>query len=161
VGHDRADEQSLAYPAIMTSCADCHDGVTASRECDTCHVGDIADAGGGTAEFDLVRLEPPTTCQGCHSLEGCTECHGIEMPHPPGWGDPRNHARSGAFDTDLCVRCHDEMCSPCHSQIHTSHVPDWRTGHRNAERVTCPQCHDETKVGTDMCTLCHDEDAEG
>ncbi len=155
VGHDRAGGESLASSAMMTTCADCHDGKTASRDCSTCHVGDIAQAGSGPAEYALVQLAAPTTCSGCHSLEGCTECHGIEMPHPQGWADPKRHAPSGAFDTKVCVLCHDAGCTSCHMQIHINHGPDWKTTHQTEESGTCTQCHDAKKVGNDMCRLCH------
>ena len=64
--------------------------------------------------------------------------------------------RSGAFDTTVCVRCHDAGCSPCHGGIHTSHGPDWNTRHQTGNSQVCTQsCHDPNKVGTDMCHLCH------
>lgn len=155
VGHDPAGAKSPASSAIMTTCADCHDGKTASSGCSTCHVGDIAQAGSGPAEYALVQLAAPTTCSGCHSLEGCTECHGIEMPHPQGWADPKRHAPSGAFDTKICVLCHDAGCTECHMQIHVNHGANWKTEHRTADSSTCIRCHDAQKVGTDMCRLCH------
>lgn len=161
VGHDPADVGAVATPAVMTSCADCHDGVTAPRDCATCHVGDIAQAGDGPGQFAPVKLDGPATCDGCHSTEGCTECHGIEMPHPTGWADPKNHAPEGAFDTDLCVRCHDDGCAPCHSDIHGNHGAEFRIGHQTAERSTCLNCHDAQAVGPDMCRLCHAEGAGG
>jgi hypothetical protein len=155
VGHDATGTQSRSISA-MNSCAECHDGTTASRECATCHVGDIAFVGSGPAEYASVELGSPATCDGCHSLEGCTECHGLEMPHPEGWAEPKAHARSGAFDTELCGRCHDPGCQPCHRQIHTDHPADWKNLHKSADRNTCTQCHNVEKVGTDMCRLCHD-----
>lgn len=155
VGHDGAGSEVLTSSAMMTSCADCHDGKTAPRDCRTCHVGDISQVGGGPEEYALVQLAAPTTCRGCHSLEGCTECHGIEMPHPEGWADPKMHAPRGAFDTQVCVRCHDTGCTSCHMQIHRSHPPDWKTKHQTADSGTCTQCHSASLVGSDMCRLCH------
>lgn len=146
---------NAASSAIMTTCTDCHDGKTASRECGTCHVGDIAYAGNGPDAYARVELTSPTTCEGCHPLDGCYECHGIEMPHPEGWADPKMHAPSGAFDTTVCVTCHDPGCTDCHMQIHVNHGPNWRTEHQTADRSYCTRCHDPNKVGTDMCRLCH------
>lgn len=156
VGHEGPGTKVTSRAAVMSSCADCHDGRTAPRECSTCHVGDIAYAGRGPDDFAPIQLAAPTTCRGCHSLEGCNECHGIEMPHPQDWADPKQHAPQGAFDTELCVRCHDAGCSECHIQIHTNHVPDWKSKHQTADRQSCTQCHSEQKVGSDMCRLCHE-----
>lgn len=158
VGHDPqgTDTAALSSSGAMSTCTDCHDGKTASRACSTCHVGDIAQAGAGPKEYARIDLAAPTTCKGCHSLDRCTACHGIEMPHPPGWGDPKMHAKAGAFDTTVCVRCHDAGCSPCHGGIHTSHGPDWKTRHQTAgDGAWCTRCHAPQKVGTDMCRLCH------
>ena len=156
VGHDPAGAKSPAPSAMMTTCADCHDGKTASRDCSTCHVGDIAQAGSGPEDYARVQLGSPATCVGCHSLEGCNECHGIEMPHPQDWADPKNHAPAGAFDTTVCVRCHDAGCNPCHMQIHVNHGPNWKAEHKTTtDRSLCIRCHDPQKVGTDMCRLCH------
>lgn len=158
VGHDPkgAKSSALSFSGIMTTCADCHDGKTASRDCSTCHLGDISQAGAGPKEYARIDISAPTTCKGCHSLDSCTACHGIVMPHPPGWRDAKMHARAGAFDTTVCVRCHDAGCSPCHGGIHTGHGPDWKTRHQTGQDTTfCTRCHDANAVGTDMCRLCH------
>ena len=158
VGHDPTGAKSgaLSSYGIMTTCTDCHDGKTASRDCETCHVGDIAYAGTGPKDFARIDLGAPTTCKGCHPLDSCFACHGIVMPHPPGWKNPKMHAPSGAFDTTVCVRCHDAGCSPCHGGIHTSHGPEWKTGHQTGQSQFCTQsCHDPKQVGADMCHLCH------
>jgi hypothetical protein len=160
VGHDPKGTKSAALSpyGVMTTCTDCHDGKIASRDCSTCHVGDIAYSGAGPNEFARIDLSPPTNCKGCHSLDSCTACHGIVMPHPPGWGDPKMHAPAGAFDTAVCVRCHDAACGPCHGGIHTAHGPNWKTQHQTAgpgTTCTVPGCHDINVVGADWCRLCH------
>ncbi len=158
VGHQASGTiVGAAASAVMSACADCHDGKTASKECTTCHQGDFALANKDSGGFAKVDLPAPATCRGCHDLTGCTTCHGIEMPHPPNWADPKVHAKAGAFDTTVCVRCHDSTCSPCHSQIHGSHGAGYKEEHKKSTDGTwCTlRCHEKDKVGTDMCTLCH------
>lgn len=143
---------------VMSSCADCHDGQTASSECSTCHERDFALASMDSGGFAKVDLPAPTTCRGCHELTRCTACHGIEMPHPANWKDPKQHAPAGAFDQTVCSRCHDRTCSECHRAIHDNHGPEWKVAHQeNPDGTWCTlRCHDKTKVGENMCALCHE-----
>ena len=157
VGHQPAGATYGALlSGVMTTCADCHDGIIASKACSTCHVGDISAAGTGFGGFAKIDLSPPSNCRGCHTLVRCYACHGIEMPHPANWGDPREHARAGAFDTSVCVRCHDPGCAPCHSGIHDNHGPQWKTEHQTRTPDNCSAvCHNRKAVGDNMCELCH------
>ncbi|MCL4368749.1 MAG: hypothetical protein M1337_06245, partial [Actinobacteria bacterium] len=157
VGHQTAGAASGGLASgVMSLCAECHDGVKAPKACSTCHVGDISGVGTGGNSFAKIDLGVPKTCRGCHSLERCTACHGIEMPHPKGWGDPKQHARAGAFDTTVCVRCHDANCQQCHTMIHSNHGPQWRTEHQRGDPTRCSGfCHNRDRVGDNMCLLCH------
>jgi len=160
VGHQGLGAKEGALSSgVMTTCSDCHDGKVASNACSTCHVGDIALVGGSANSFAKIELDAPKNCKGCHSLDRCTACHGLVMPHPEGWADPKQHAKYGAFDTTVCVRCHGNTssgCAPCHGSIHSSHLPTWKTEHQKAQASQCsPGCHDPEKVGPDMCALCH------
>jgi len=158
VGHQPREVKSGALPGgVMWTCADCHDGRTAANECSTCHERDMAMKAADTGGFAKIDLPGPSTCRGCHDLTGCNACHGIEMPHPADWSDPKMHAPRGAFDRGTCSRCHDRNCTECHIGLHDSHGPDWREEHKEAtDGTTCTRrCHDKTKVGVDMCTLCH------
>ncbi len=158
VGHQPAGVTMGALPrSIMSTCADCHDGATADRACTTCHERDFALASIDSGGLAKVDLPGPSTCKGCHDLTGCTNCHGIEMPHPPDWGDPKVHAPQGAFDTAVCIRCHDRGCTECHRGIHDNHGADWKQTHsENPDGSWCTQrCHDADKVGKNMCALCH------
>jgi hypothetical protein len=156
VGHSA--EPTTPRPALrMAVCVKCHDGEHAPRECALCHLSDVAFTN-EPATFGKIDLPAPTTCRGCHDLTGCTECHGVEMPHPENWSDPKVHAKLGAFDgSKTCDLCHESGCSPCHSQaLHTNHGSDWKTVHATVKSSSgCLGCHSEAKVGPDMCKLCH------
>lgn len=156
VGHSL--EPTAPRPALrMAVCMSCHDGEQAPRECSECHLSDVAFTNAAVT-FGKIDLPPPTTCRGCHDIAPCTACHGVEMPHPENWSDPKVHAKLGAFDrSKTCDLCHEAGCSPCHSQaLHTNHGSDWKTVHATVKTSAgCLGCHDEAKVGSDMCKLCH------
>lgn len=148
----------------MSLCVLCHDGRQAPAKCDLCHVGDIT----GTRDvsmrhYPMVTLGPPTTCRGCHSLDSCNECHGLELPHTKEFVEKGEvHGPQAAFGRRaLCERCHtrDECTAPCHPQsAHPadSHVKDWRTKHgADASADTqswCRGCHNKADFG---CRMCH------
>lgn len=158
VGHQLSGVAVPGPESTMSLCARCHVGGVAPSDCRTCHTDDLLRVGGEDAALGKIDLPAPKDCRGCHDLRPCTECHGIEMPHPPEWGDPKTHARKGAFGLDpVCARCHEEGCPQCHSRLHTNHGPDWQTKHQAISDGTgCVlRCHDKTKVGDDMCRLCH------
>lgn len=151
----------VAVPApesTMSLCARCHVGEGAPSDCRTCHTDDLLRVGGDSAALGKIDLPAPKDCRGCHDMRPCTECHGMEMPHPPEWGDPKVHAPRGAFGLDpVCARCHEPGCPECHSRLRTNHGSDWRVKHQAISDGTgCVlRCHDQTKVGDDMCKLCH------
>jgi hypothetical protein len=160
VGHGRQGRPAGSGQPLgigMSLCRSCHDGITAASDCGTCHADGVVYSSRKTSA-PRVELSAPRTCEGCHSLEGCTACHGLEMPHPEGWAGPAVHAPLGAFARgDQCKPCHGESCLECHSpSLHTNHGPDWVILHRAPAGGTgCTNCHDPEKVGEDMCALCH------
>ncbi len=141
----------------MASCLRCHDGTKASAACVTCHrtvaqsiAGVITDT-----RFGKVRLANKPTCEGCHAQTSCDNCHGIRMPHPDNFADPKLHARPAAFSgkDKVCYRCHTfQDCEKCH-QPFGSHVPDWEHAHQTYPRNTswCAGCH-KTPY---FCSVCH------
>jgi hypothetical protein len=88
----------------------------------------------------------------------CTDCHGLEMPHP---GDfMRRHAGMSYKTPQLCARCHETAsgvtgCS-CHSDFVDAHgtFDDWFPQHGPGAKLTgrggC-NCHDIS-----FCMFCHD-----
>ena len=141
---------------LMASCLRCHDGRVAATECDTCHRrGADALIRARDTRFGKVKLPDKPTCDGCHSEAPCDKCHGLRMPHPVGYQDPRMHAAPAAFDRKqkLCYRCHTfGDCSACHLPFN-AHVPNWKEVHKKYPRDTawCVSCHETP----DMCGTCH------
>lgn len=142
----------------MSSCLRCHDGVTAPAECNTCHTkgSDASIRFSEQTYGSPVQLPGSPTCGGCHSEEKCDACHGLRMPHPQDYADPKRHARPAAFDGKdrLCYRCHPP--TSCLTRCHLSfdaHGGAWKAQHATYPRDTtwCAACHEND----DMCVLCH------
>ena len=99
------------------------------------------------------------TCYTCHSKQYCTDCHGVEMPHPADFSE--NHGEAGREAPTSCAKCHarsaaeaqGDFCNACH---HPQATPDqpWRQQHDDAVRNTgatqCFDCHDQR-----YCSACH------
>ncbi len=97
----------------MDDCVVCHDGLKASAECTVCHAVDSLQLASKTANLPKITHADSDNCYGCHDEQPCLECHGITMPHPPGWGPDDDgpglsgtHAREGFASRELCWRCH-------------------------------------------------------
>lgn len=145
----------------MSACLRCHDGVTASTECVTCHPKGI-EASIREPERETgvaVRLPAKPTCGGCHSQKSCDDCHGLRMPHPADFGEPKRHASLAAFERKerLCYRCHARgECLQCHASF-PGHTAGWKSDHVKYADADgrrggyCLWCHDTE----DFCGLCH------
>ena len=157
VGH--AAKPGFVRRPSMDTCLSCHDGTTASTECQTCHATDIAVARDIPEGYPKVHLAEDRSCGGCHALERCTACHGLEMPHPAAFDQAEQHASLAAFDgkEKVCFRCHKtDECLRCH-QAFSAHGPDWKQEHGAGGRATgeqCKSCHNKNSV-TNYCDLCH------
>lgn len=158
----------------MSRCFTCH-GLTkvaiAPGECELCHPPGMArapkthltgrwlpTAHGKSAETD--RFE----CLTCHRERFCSDCHGLELPHPEGYAE-RPHAMA-FFDLgeEMCGECHPRApeqpddCDSCHHPRAAENVA-WSASHgglvndRGARE--CFQCHDP-----DTCATCHLEGRE-
>jgi cytochrome c nitrite reductase small subunit len=150
VGHE---QPIVSRGSIMSECLRCHDGGSASADCEICHVGDPGLSSIRDRTFQPVELPAPT-CEGCHSMNACDACHGLRMPHPPGFADPRSHARLGAFDgrERLCYRCHTFAdCDPCHLPFE-QHGTGWKLRHTASPSGSC-SCHGTQPE--DFCEVCH------
>lgn len=154
--HGGQGHEQPGVVVAMSKCLPCHDGKTAQARCATCHRTSADQLIRPVdSSFGKVALQAPPACGGCHDQKPCDRCHGVRMPHPADYADPRLHAKAAAFsgkDT-TCYRCHIFAdCSPCHKSF-DAHVKDWLHVHRTYPRDTqwCAGCH-RTK---DMCSLCH------
>lgn len=152
----------------MDHCILCHNQKVASAECKVCHTRDLAQGPRVTrAEMAKVALGAPKTCRGCHSIDKCTACHGLEMPHPEGW-TAGGHARLAFTNRSLCWRCHPggsrfsdyfAFCNSCHQfpPLHETAEDDWIELHGPVALKTktwgysnCWLCH-----GVGVCDNCH------
>lgn len=144
------------YP-IMNSCIECHNGKNVSADCNLCHTKDIGEKPSTKiSNYPLVHLPPPSDCRGCHDIQKCTACHGVEMPHPADFPKPENHASLAAFEKkNVCYRCHEETtCNDCHR--FPGHSANWRKEHgpkaSGQFKEGCLRCHTRSE---DFCGLCH------
>lgn len=113
-GHGSAVTRAR-YPE-MAQCVMCHDGVQAAGDCETCHATDVGEA---TREpSDLYAKAPLETdsCRGCHPMQPCIDCHGLELPHSAEFV-AGFHARPGLLEPETCVKCHEigPFCNRCHN----------------------------------------------
>jgi hypothetical protein len=151
-------------PSVMSECLRCHDGKHAPSACAECHVGDIGRLPLVERTRVPIRLPQPT-CGGCHSQQTCDACHGMRMPHPENWADPKQHAMPGSFSGRvICYRCHtfiDCEAPGCHTiqfdgpKGYGPHGPNWNKRHQTVlvkDAGHCSACHTRT---TNICLLCH------
>jgi hypothetical protein len=175
---------SMTRPTVPTmgGCVLCHDGTKAPAACPTCHVQDLGLAYTPTKHLPKVLITPQaesSSCYQCHAEKPCLTCHGVTMPHPPGWvrapgvaSGPNLHARPGFANRDVCWRCHYSgkqvfvpsaaSCSgasgSCHGLLGSMHGGKaWiaehgleATGRKTGTNAACYDCH-----ATDFCSMCH------
>jgi len=162
--HNTAGHGAAVLNAKLPSmhlCSSCHNGQTAFSTCSRCHLVDIGKNIRRKSSFPAVSLGPVTTCRGCHSIGKCNECHGLELPHPPGWlGEGYDHARAAAFERKtLCEHCHSkQFCAYCHKTDNfDTHGPNWKAEHGGngdpARQEGCLSCH---KPARNFCGICHE-----
>lgn len=153
------------YPE-MRYCITCHSKSEKLSACTSCHPEDA-----GVAVRRSRRIFPKTDvikedCRGCHSMQPCIECHGIELPHTRKFVSGY-HAKWAYTNLEMCLSCHDmyAFCGPrCHNfaksgivskdglhRIGEQHGSDFRVTHRSKSASYCAGCHGEA----DMCEFCH------
>ncbi len=152
--------------SLMTQCFTCHDSAEeaeASGECGLCHPADyeLLPASHETewraSHGDVARYDLPQ-CEMCHVESFCSDCHGLEMPHPSGWDqEPNGHVTAVEQDRVVCTPCHGEQpdsCTMCH---HTAYNPargTWLGQHfltvRQSGYTNCEDCHTLA-----FCAYCH------
>jgi cytochrome c nitrite reductase small subunit len=148
-----------ASPA-MSSCLPCHDDTKASAKCATCHVEDVG-AVNRTSLAELPKmpeLGKPTTCRGCHPIDSCNKCHGLELPHSDEFVKS-GHAMQAAFEKkSVCKKCHsitvfcNESCHLFNSDGSSPHLPGFRASHASPGQQSCG-CHRLSRQA--MCSVCH------
>lgn len=161
-------ERSRAM-SLMTQCFTCHGlqpSAKAPGTCATCHPAGYAlkpvshTAGKWSTGHGKVAKADPAQCTMCHQKTLCTNCHGLEMPHPAGWERGRTgHGRVAALDRSLCKRCHSggpDMCTMCHHKGYSPDAGPWVKQHFKRVRAEglgeCVKCHSPV-----FCIGCHAE----
>lgn len=110
--------------------------------------------------LDMGYEQTVNTCYTCHAKQFCTDCHGVEMPHPAEFAT--DHGDAGRSNPESCARCHarseaeaegTNFCNACH---HPQGTPDrpWIEQHFDAVESegasSCFECHDPK-----YCAVCH------
>lgn len=114
-------------------------------------------------------------CKTCHKEQFCTDCHGMEVPHPAEFkepakaGDPKGHPAVSKEQPKKCVMCHGDnakthFCDDCHHGKKINGEFDakvtWVKQHPAAveksgmescfkqchEKKFCVDCHTKTKA---------------
>ncbi len=155
--------------SLMDQCFKCHgtaEQPKASADCRVCHPSDyqLLPASHKPAKWkrdghSKIATTDRAQCDLCHEASFCTDCHGVEMPHPAGWakGAPAGHAAAAETDRLVCARCHLEkpdLCSMCHHRGWEPRTGPWIEQHplmvEQRGAAFCIQCHFAT-----YCTDCH------
>ncbi|MDI6901130.1 MAG: cytochrome c3 family protein [Anaerosomatales bacterium] len=150
-------------------------GYRAPGECSACHPADFElkpenhlvagfyTPGGDSSGHWQLKEEEPDYCRICHLEQTfCTDCHGVEMPHPAGFTD--DHGAVGTERPEVCANCHargaertdptsTEFCNACHHPDADPTQP-WIPQHwqvvRESGAEACFECHDPV-----FCARCH------
>lgn len=117
-------EDTVRRPT-MAACYRCHGSgpdATAPGECALCHPpgfeqlpashDDAFFEGAHAAAVAATDVEECFVCHQGGDTGFCLACHGLGIPHPPGWAldladGPGAHVDAAHEDGTLCVRCHD------------------------------------------------------
>lgn len=112
---------------------------------------------GKVAGFELRRLETVDTCGTCHAQAFCTDCHGVDIPHPDDFTE--THPAVAEQAPDSCAQCHlvdaagMNECSECHHQAGNPSL-EWLPQHSDVVgrdgAQPCFDCHDPR-----FCANCH------
>jgi len=107
----------------------------------------------------LAKVPTINTCYTCHSEKFCSDCHGLEMPHPENF--KKGHGALGTKDPQVCATCHgnvDVFCTECHhgTSLGVPYTAGTKWGTRHPLTVAkvgasaCFECHNPT-----YCANCH------
>jgi hypothetical protein len=152
---------------LMGQCFTCHgtpEQPKASSECGVCHPSEFDLRPASHANVDWRKSHAPVAesdrrqCAMCHEQSFCDGCHGLEMPHPPGWDKgATGHSAVANTDRAICSRCHEgepNLCTMCHHQAFDPEKGTWVRQHpvevRQQTPEFCLKCHQPS-----YCVRCH------
>ncbi|UCD37503.1 MAG: cytochrome c3 family protein, partial [Fidelibacterota bacterium] len=152
-GMETSQEVTHALLPVMDACLACHDGDTASEECDICHTQpDEADTYTWQPTSGLIfphstHITAGVDCSRCHPQSAAAEALAPRMPPT----------------MNVCMDCHatplsDAGCQACHASLDgklpASHGADWPQTHgmyiHGSTGDDCTVCHQQTD-----CESCH------
>ena len=109
---------------------------------------------------DIPPANQINYCYTCHAQSFCSDCHGMEMPHPAGF--EVDHGDVGRDEPESCTLCHavagdtaeqQLFCNACHHPAGNPALP-WVPQHvaavRDGGAQPCFECHSST-----FCAECH------
>jgi hypothetical protein len=119
---------------------------------------------------ELPRVESVFYCSTCHTGQFCTNCHGMDMPHPEAFKEPKDPEDATAHPAvsrempDRCVQCHGKneethFCDTCHHGTAVNFAYDatkvWATQHPDAVAASgIASCTDKCHTAS-FCEDCH------
>ncbi len=144
----------FVMPISNDSCLSCHEGFLESRE------------GEDPQVFShTLHLQQRILCSTCHAGVGhggaplperqvCDACHGVDMPHPAGYGTAHGADVTAAGSDQACHTCHNVYlhCQRCHG-VQMPHPAEWQAKHGDIaypSLQTCATCHQPS-----FCLSCH------
>lgn len=153
--------------SLMAQCMNCHGSAEqpeASAECGVCHPSgyELRPASHTRSRWakghGRIATEDQRQCSLCHKKDFCTDCHGLEMPHPADWEQgAQGHGPASRADRELCTKCHAEqpdMCAMCHHKGIDPAKGSWVKQHfvqvEQKGAAFCFDCHSPT-----YCVRCH------
>lgn len=143
----------------MKFCLNCHKEKKAPVKCSTCHPKNFnlkPESHSNKAVWIKSHGKGnQSECSSCHYNQKnfCNSCHGLQMPHPPGWN--KTHVKERPSQAK-CAKCHTskEPCESCHHQGYDPAGENWVKVHPRTVRdkgiARCLTCHDAGK-----CSSCH------
>lgn len=149
----------------MEDCIACHRDQGAAVACDTCHAGKSQAERLSQGPWAITHgsnweqthgMGDLRTCNVCHEPSKCAGCHGVDLPHPAGFGG--THSASAIAAPDSCGQCHDRtaFCNACHG-IEMPHPQGFLPGHRDIatgyDDASCMTCHH--RQDCDRCHVMH------
>jgi nitrate/TMAO reductase-like tetraheme cytochrome c subunit len=153
--------------SLMGQCFTCHGLTRASKapgRCDLCHPAGYR-LRPASHQARWVKRHAPVAkadrrqCEMCHQESFCTDCHGLQIPHPAGWSrGATGHAIYAKRDRAICTKCHTDkpdMCAMCHHKDWDPAKGTWVKQHFLAVEkqgtVYCiTECHSPV-----FCSRCH------
>lgn len=124
---------------------------------------------------ELPSVESVYYCSTCHQNAFCSNCHGMDMPHPASFKTPKSstdasgHPAVAKAQPEKCLMCHGKneqthFCDKCHHGTSVKWQYDanvaWQQQHATAVKTTgvktctakchtaqfCVECHTKTKA---------------